>query len=248
MTWRSTINGQSGEGFVARALDRIGPMQEAEKPPAQLIAHHAAPTPRRLPDLLLDLWEHHGIGDLAGGRLRLCPPGALQREVDMLLRGDPYLAGDTQAIAFGAFGDLLLWSARFQMVYVTMQLSIVEVPQLIRPEPGLSDDAALLRGLLDIHPDAMDARDLAGQPMFERARAQLKPLPPLHIYGMQPPAPIDEPFTLDHHAVSDFPLWLEEKVASTIFTLADPETGRMALRDIGPLQPGEPLRPAGDWG
>ena len=248
MTWRSQIDGQSAEGLVARALERIGPMQEAIKPPAKVILQYEAPGPRRLPDLLLDLWEHHGIGDLAGGRLRLCLPGALQREVDALLRGDPYLAGDTQAIAFGAFGDLVLWSARFQMVYVTMQLSVVEVPQLIRPEPGLSDDAALLHGLLGLHPDAMDARDAAGQPMFAPARERLKPLPPLHIYGMQPPAPIDEPFTLEHHAVSELPDWLAEKVSTSVFTLADLETGRMALRDIGPLQPVEPLRNPGEWG
>ena len=63
MTWRSRIDGQSAEGLVARALERIGPMQEAVKPPASVMARYAATA--GLPDLLLDLWEHHGIGDLA---------------------------------------------------------------------------------------------------------------------------------------------------------------------------------------
>jgi len=97
----------------------------------------------------------------------------------------------------------------------------------------------MLENLLQIAPIARDAFDDQGAPMFEAAQKRYGPLPPLHIYGMRPAAPFDTPFALDHHAVIDVTLRLDEKIGESIFKLDDPEGGRFALRQIGPLQTGE---------
>lgn len=56
---------------------------------------------------------------------------------------------------------------------------------------------------------------------------------------MQPPAPFDEPFTLEAQAIGMAEDWQSEKIAATIFSLDDPEGRRFGLRDIGP-PPGSP--------
>lgn len=48
-----------------------------------------------LPAVILDLSRNLGVGDLDGGRLRLCVPRSLQGVVDQIFEGDPDLAGDT---------------------------------------------------------------------------------------------------------------------------------------------------------
>lgn len=243
MIYRSTIDGQSGAPFIAEALAARGPMENPAPVPEEIIARYGS----LLPGLVLDLWEAHGIGDLDEGRLRLCIPRSLQSVVNQLFDGDPYLGGDTYALAFGPFGDLVAWNARHQMVYVNMQLSAVDVPALVRGSARVPDDKAVLTGLLGLPPGALDAYDANAQPMFEPARDRYGELPPLHIYGMFPPAPKDEPFIVENHRIIDAEEWLSLKVSDAAFQLADLEAGRFGLRQIGPLADGETLIDAGGF-
>ncbi len=237
MIYRSTIDGQSGAPLIADALKARGPMENVASVSAEIVAAYE----KFLPRLVLDLWEAHGIGDLDGGRLRLCIPRSLQSVVNQLFEGDPYLGGDTYALAFGAFGDLVAWNARHQMVYVNMQLSSVDVPALVHPTDRRPDDQSVLDGLLKLPAGMLDAFDANGQPMFETARERYGSLPPLHIYGMFPPAPKNEPFIVENHRIFDAEEWLSMKFSDSAFQLADMEAGRFGLRRIGPLKDGEAL-------
>lgn len=241
MTYRSIIDGQSGEPFIAEAMATNGPLLNVSAVPAEIIAMYKP----MLPALVLDVWDNYGVGDLGGGRLRLCVPRSLQGAVDQLFEGDPYLGGDTYALAYGAFGDLVAWNTRHQIVYINMQLSSVEVPALIRPNRRGAEDRVVLDGLLSLHPGAMDAFDAEGTQMFDRAEAQYGALPPLHIYGMFPPAPFDEPFTLDNHQIAEVDEWLSIKFAESTFSLDDPAEGRFGIRNIGPMPEGEAPLPPG---
>lgn len=243
MIYRSMIDGQSGANFIAEAVKAQGPMANPAPVPAEILAAYK----NLVPGLVLDLWQAHGIGDLDGGRLRLCIPGSLQSVVNQLFEGDPYLGGDTYALAFGAFGDLVAWNARHQMVYVNMQLSSVDVPALVRPSARRPDDRAVLDGLLGLPAGMLDAYDANGQPMFEPARERYGELPDLHIYGMFPPAPKDEPFIVENHRITDAEEWLSFKFSDSAFQLADMDAGRFGLRRIGPLTDGEILIEAGGF-
>lgn len=237
MIYRSTIGGKSGAAFIADALKARGPMTNVAPVPAEILKAYE----NLLPGLVLDLWQAHGIGDLDGGRLRLCIPRSLQSVVNQLFEGDPYLGGDVYALAYGAFGDLVAWNARHQMVYVNMQLSSVDVPALLRPAARVTDDRAVLDGLLGLPAGMLDAYDADAQPMFGRARDQYGELPALHIYGMFPPAPKNEPFIIENHRIVDAEEWLSMKISDSAFQLADLEAGRFGLRRIGPLTDGEAL-------
>ena len=241
MAFRSRIDGQNAEPLIVAAMDRVGPMIEPQPVPSEIISYFDG----RIPDLMLDIWANYGIGDLGGGRLRLCIPQALQPAVDQLFRNDPYLGGDSTLLAYGAFGDLILWNARHQMVYVNMQLSLVEAPALVNPALRTEPDRAVLEGLLLRDPRLLDAFDDQRQQMFERALVAYGPLPPLSVYGMQPAVPYDEPFSLENHAISEAEDWLGEKVTGSFFSLGDLATGRLMIRDIGPLAPGEVLAEPG---
>jgi hypothetical protein len=242
MTYRSIIDGQSGAPFIAEALAANGPLIDPVSVPAPLIEMYRP----LVPALILDVWEHFGIGDLGGGRMRLYVPRSLQSAVDQLFAGDPYLGGDTYALAYGAFGDLVAWNRRHQMVYVNMQLSSVDVPALINPALRGPDDQILLEGLLKLPPGALDAFDDTGTQMFDRAVEHYGALPPLHIYGMHPPAPRNEAFSLENHRVAEVDEWLSVKIAESVFKLDDPAGGRFGLRTIGPDPDGKTPAPAGE--
>lgn len=241
MTFRSSINGVSAETLIVQAIESHGPLLDAVSVPNVVAGQYE----KNIPDLVLDIWDNFGVGDLDEGRLRLCVPRSLQGVVDSLFDGDPYLGGDTYALAYGAFGDLVLWNTRHQMVYVNMQLASVDVPSLIDPARRVPDDEAAFEGLLQRHPLIMDAFDANGDMMFEAAQKRFDALPPLHIYGMYPPAPVNEAFALDNHKVVEVDEWLALKVAETTFRLDDLARERFGVRDIGPLPDGQDPLPAG---
>lgn len=237
MSYRSFIDGQESGPFIRDALERNGPLASVMPVPAAVIAHYE----RQVPDLVLDLWEHHGIGDLGGGRLRLCIPGSLQTAVDLLFSGDPDFGAGTRALAHGAFGDLVLWHPLHQMVFVNMQLASVEAPALVHPSLIGPPDKVVLENLLQINPVFFDAMDAQGQPMFDAAVDRYGPLPELHIYGMQPAVPFDEAYLLEYHAIVELEEWLIEKIGGTRFRLDDLDGHRPGLREIGaPVVGGRP--------
>lgn len=242
MAYRSIINGQNGQPFIEAAIDAVGPMTNPQRLPADILARFDD----NLPRALIDVWENQGIGDLDKGRLRLCIPGALRTPVNTLFGQDPYFAGQVQAIAFGAFGDLILWHDTYQIVYVNMQLAFVEMPVFFQPITKTSDDDAIYHQFLKMQAGALDAYDDTGTPMYDNAIAAHDELKELQIFGMNPPAPFHEAYSLDRHHPTDVIEWLGEKFAATTFTLNDPATGRGPVRNIGPLLPGEELRRPGE--
>lgn len=242
MSYRSIINGQDGEAAIAAAIAALGPLENAQPVPVEIITFYE----KRVPGVLIDVWENYGIGDLAQGRLRFCIPGAFNPVVAQLFGNDPYFANQVQVVAYGAFGDLILWHEKYQIVSVNMQLSSVEMPAFFNPALFGPADQVLYERLLQMHPNTMDAYDADGDPMFDRAKDAMGPLAELQIYGMQPPAPFHEAFTLDNHKPVDVTEWLSQKIAASVFTLDDPAGGRFAVRPIGPLQTGEILRQPGE--
>ncbi len=241
MVYRSLIDGQPAAPFIAEAMERLGPLAERQPVDPAVLTFYKG----KVPDIMLDIWENYGIGDLADGRLRLCVPRSLQDAVDGLFLGDPYLGEDSYLLAYGAFGDLVLWNSRYQIVLVKMQLSLVAAPALTQPAQAGPPDKVVLERLLGLTPAALDNFDADKQPMFERARDALGPLPPLALYGKHETA-FGQRESVDNLAIFDAEDWLVERAASHVFTLADPPARRLNIRRIGPLAPGETLRPAGE--
>ncbi|MEP4198651.1 MAG: GAD-like domain-containing protein [Aliishimia sp.] len=242
MSYRSEIDGQSGEQAIARALKEHGPLTNTQPVSEDVIRMYEG----RVPNALLDVWDNYGIGDLGEGRLRLCMPGALRSAAQSLFRGDPEFTSDVHIVAYGAFGDLVIWSERHQFVFVSMVLSSVEAPILFNEGLRVSDDQAVINDLLLLHPQAMDTTDDAGQPMFADALEKYDKLPLMHIYGMQPAASFGRPINVANLAVVEAEDWLQEKLAGSTFSLDDVAGGRFGVRDIGPVLDDSGQPPAGD--
>ena len=230
---------------LARLLAERGPLDSARAVPREVVVAHEG----RVPGILLDLWEDHGVGDLAGGRIKLCVPTELDGAVAHLFGGDPNFgpspvgagtetgaggATDVHAIAHGPFGSLILWSERHGLVLVDMRLGMVEAPFLFRPGTAPPPDAAILGMVLSADPAFLDLTDASGAMMFERAVAAHGRLGRMRIYA---PGAAEggaaKPPTVEGLIPVPYRDWLEDRVVSKVWRLSDLATGRTDVRRIG---------------
>lgn len=231
MSYRSEIDGQSGQAFITRLMAENGPLTQVQRVQPEVIAAYEG----KLPPILLDVWDNYGVGDLAEGRLRLCLPGAFADTLSMLFANDPDLAIGSHVIAYGPFGDLFIWNERHHLVFVGMALSIVDAPFLFHSTRKMPVDRLILDYVLASPHKGLDVADDAGAPMLDRAKEQYGPLKSLQIYGMQPPVPFGEAIAVQNHAIAPAGDWMIEKVNGTDFMLVDVSTKRFGVRPIGQL-------------
>ncbi len=226
---------------LARLLVERGPIASVQAVPPEIVMAHEG----HVPGIILDLWENHGVGDLLGGRIKLCVPTELEGAVEHLFRSDPDFgpppgpnvsrrATDVHAIAHGAFGDLVLWSERHGPVLVNVRLGLVEAPFLFRPETAPRPDVAIMRLVLGADPAFLDAADADGAPMFDRAVAAYGPLARLRIYAIgvaQGGAAM--PPSIETLIPAPYRKWLKDRVVSKVWKLSDIAKGRLNIRRIG---------------
>ena len=228
---------------LARLLAERGPLDPVQPVPPGIVTAYEG----RVPGILLDLWEDRGVGDLLGGRIKLCVPTELSGAVEYLFRGDPDFgappaagpdaprrATDVHAIAHGPFGELLLWSERHGLVQLMVRLGLVEASFLHRPATAPRPDAAILDFVLGADPAVFDLADEDGVPMFDRARSAYGPRGRLEIYapgiaqgGMGTPPRVETLIPAPYRP------WLEGRIVASVWRLSDLATGRMNIRRIG---------------
>lgn len=222
LQYLSVIDGVSGKVFLDQLIAERGPMQDARRVPETVAAAFVG----RIPDIIIDLWRARGVGNLAGGRLRLCLPSDFTDVTGRLFDRDPDFAGDCHVIAHGPFGDLLIWSERHWLVHVGMLLGIVDAPMLFRPEDKVAADKVALQFILNANAALFDTADAAGEPMFDRAQAALGRLKRGQIYGLFP-----LPFNLDAPGIDALQIvpadeYLDAKLQMATFSLWDPVKGQ----------------------
>lgn len=225
------------DGTLADLLDARGPLDHAVEVRHEEILRYE----NLMPPILLDIWEAHGVGDLAGGRLRLCVPAELTDPVQALFRGDPEFSLedgriDAHAVAHTAFGDLFLWSERHWLVHLNVVQGLVEAPFLHRPTLRLHADTTARDMLFMAPSDLLDMHDTEDQPMFERAQAAFDPLPRMIIYAPGPAEAADPFPSFDDLYAAHYPEWLLARVTSKVWYLSDLQGGRPNIRRIGRVQ------------
>lgn len=239
MRFHSQIEGLDGPALIERMIEKNGPLLGANRVPEEVIARFDA----RLPDLLLDVWADPGVGFLQRQHLALCVPGELRAVIEKLFYLDPDFgpppdrddlrATDCHAIAYSAFGKILVWSERHQLILVDTQLGLVDAP--FRQGPAADPNTLIVRYVFGMPPEALDAADDSGNPMYAAAEDALGPLDPGQIYGSQPAASFGDPVSVEHLARVPAADWLFERIASRDFRLADFARGEFDLRGIGPV-------------
>ncbi len=229
MTYRSKIDGQSSEIALTKLTKKRGPLKNSHQVPVSIINEYEG----RLPNILLDYWQYYGIGEFGDGRARFVVTKFYANVVEWLFRGDPDFSGDCHVIVLGAFGDMMIWSERYQLIFVTLPLAIVDAHFRSNPLPADQVDRFVLNYVLNVDQAVFDTLDDTGKPMFERSLTLLGPLQPSEIYGTVPALTFEEPLDVDMLAKVDAQEWLIEKMAGTKFSLADLEAGRLDIRQIG---------------
>lgn len=229
MTYRSIINGQSSEYELAKIIEERGPLEDRHEVPAHIIESYEG----KVPGILLDFWENYGIGSIGDGRARFVIPRSYANVLEWLFRGDQDFSGDCHVIAMGAFGDMLLWSERYGLVFVTLPLAMVDAPFHFNPIPKDQVDQVVFDYVIRVNPEIFDTTDDDGEVMYERARANLGPLQPYEIYGTVPAIAFDEPLEVDRLARVEAEDWLIEKFTGTKFSLVDLNAERLDIRLIG---------------
>ncbi|QDC09482.1 GAD-like domain-containing protein [Oceanicola sp. D3] len=233
MSGRSELPGAAEE--LAALIEARGPLEMRAPVTAAEITLHEG----RVAPILLDLWEDHGVGDLADGGLRLCVPGELRSAVDKLFSGDPDFSlpeerrVDVHAFAHTAFGNLFLWSERHWLIYVDVVQGLVEAPFLHRPESRRQPDRVALDWGLAAEGPLLDMVDSGGQPMLERAQEAFDPLPRMVIYAPGAAASAEPIPDFEDLYAAHYPEWLEERAASKVWYLSDMATRRFNIREIG---------------
>lgn len=229
MIYRSRINGVSGQAALAAVLEQNGPLLGRSEVHQDSLARYSGV----LPPAILDFWEAYGIGDLAQGRLRLTLPEAFAGALSVLFKGDKDFETGGHVIAYGPFGDLLIWHERHWLIYCNMALAIVDAPFFFRPQQGTSPDQIILDQVLGLDPAVLDMDDDLGTPMFERARNRLGPLGRDQIYGLMPPVAVGLPIEISRLAITPAEEWLVERFLGWTYTLSDYSGHKIAVREIG---------------
>lgn len=242
------------EATLQQIVSDLGPLVQPVDVPKDVTRHYVG----RVPDIILDFWSTFGVGDLRGGMLRLCLPFELGSQMEGLFRGDPDFGfpdgivdanppltdafgkpttrlrhTDVHALAHTAFGDLLLWSERHGLMHVGVVPGRVLAPFLFNPETVPSADRAAIDLILKADPLLLDMDDREMQPMYDQAFEKFGPMKRMFIYAPGPAATGDPFPVLEDVFPHSFPEWLEERIRSKYWNLADLENQRLEVRAIG---------------
>lgn len=224
MAYRNPQN----RAMIAEIIARNGPLRHAQQVPAEIVAIYEG----RVPGLILDFWENHGIGELGDGLLKLCVPEMFAGPLAVLLDGDPDFAGRTVALAYGPFGNLLLWNEDHWLGLLSHPGAMIDAPFFGKDVSGLDPDRILFDYVLgnDLH--FMDVFDDDGSEMYGRARAEMGELHPGLIYGLMPADSFAD-VGLAQLRVVVAEEWMTERFLGQVYMLQDLMGDRLNLRRIG---------------
>jgi hypothetical protein len=225
----ANVGGRPGGAVLADIMALNGPFVRQDEMPAT----EAESLIGTVPDLLVDLWRIHGLGEIMGGRIRLVQPSRFRGLVRFMLEGDPDFGTGCHVIAHTAFGDLILWHARHQFIYISVNQLFVFAPHLFRPAPRDLADEILIERLLQADPVIFDAHDLQGQPLFDAAKTAFGLPEPPAVYGFIPLTFDPAGRTLETIRMVQPADYAGELLSMGALTLQDFEAQQLNIRTVG---------------
>lgn len=234
MVYRSDLTPPGPKAALEALIKERGPLDQ----PAPVRLAELERLEGKVAPILLDLWDNFGVGDLAGGQLRLCVPFEVQDAVTTIFARDPDFSlpdgrVDVHGFAHTAFGNLFAWSERHWLIHIDVVLGLIDAPFLVRPEARTHPDAIVLDLALRADKRLLDMVDENDAPMFQRAREAHGPLGRMTIYAPGPPVTHDPYPTFAKLYRAPYPDWLGERAISKVWYLSDSATGNFNLRTIG---------------
>ncbi|WP_284757131.1 GAD-like domain-containing protein [Agrobacterium sp. fls2-241-TYG-188a] len=140
----------------------------------------------KVPDAMLEFWQHNGVGVVLDGYFQFCDPNRYRGVLRLVFDNDPDIRADqTYALGFGSFGTIIAWNETYQDVIIDLVKSRVSCPALVSGkfhDPDLSVTSQLM--MLD--DPSFDEYDSDVKKLFKRARSKLGKLGVDQIYGFRP--------------------------------------------------------------
>src|SRR3954454_23833985 len=83
----------------------------------------------RVPLRLIRFWQEHGRGSYLNGMYWICDPAPFRAVLDFVFDGDPeFNSADMTAVAYTAFGRLIVWDRHRANLSIEFTLSQVHCP------------------------------------------------------------------------------------------------------------------------
>lgn len=165
-------------------FSRNGSFSPHSKVPPDVISAYRG----KLPDILLEIWESHGVGVWGEGIFQLCMPDAFNGLLSQIFHADDdFSHQDCHVIGYGPFGYLLVWSERHWMTHIHLNRSEIICPGLIAPERKRSTESIIATVLFGISKNVTNlGYDEDDKPLFTRARKKLGNLDIGQAFGFFP--------------------------------------------------------------
>lgn len=175
----------------------------------------------RFPELLLDVWRSYGFTSLAMGRLHLVDPEPFEPLMSYVFGGDRDLKDDTHTIAYGNFGELIVWSERHGWGMMSPVMSSLDMRNLTEAIP-MPAELQIEIYVLQAAPEVFERYDAQGKPMHDRVKAALGPLPPGGLYATKfVTRDRNEDLFVENYEITNAFEWLQEFYSSHQITLVD---------------------------
>jgi hypothetical protein len=156
-------------------------------PVERVSAADVEPYRGKLPESLLTLWLECGRGAWLDGRFQFCDPTRYHPILELVFGTDAdFSSRDCLPYGFTAFGELLVWSQRHQVVKVDLRFGWVTAPKM-NAQTRAPDD--LIIGITTLPALNSSNGDMVGadeKPLFNRAVAKLGQLELGEAYGFVP--------------------------------------------------------------
>lgn len=178
------------EAYFDKFIETMGQPMATQTVPDSAISQYRG----QLPDQLLTYWRQHGWSRYAQGLFWTVNPKTYEPVLEAWL-GQTRIAkeDDYHVIARGAFGDLYGFGARHGRV---LHL-IASEAELLPPSLAIADVNLAIRAFFASREKASsDLWDDEGEPLFERALAQLGALDADEMYGFEPALALGGPCRL----------------------------------------------------
>ncbi len=183
MTYISEIKGRSGKDHIDSVLRRVGPLLD----PVRIDEGTLQAWTGTLPDILIDFWRNHGVGALQGGLMRVCLPDDFDGLLSQIFHADKdFSHKDCHVLGYGAFGHLIIWSARHWIVEADLLNARVSAPGLSDPSKKQNENASIIAYLLGHPPDSLDVFETDDKKLFKPVKDKLGQLKAGEAYGFFP--------------------------------------------------------------
>jgi hypothetical protein len=178
----------------AYLVEKNGPPQQAQ----ELTSERAIELRKHLPHSIVDYWLEYGFGSLHNGLFRFCDPTDFKSILALLFKADKdFSHKDCHVFGYSAFGELFVWSKKYQACNVNLMKLTLGARKYIDPSKKIDPDISI--GIAsDSKAERYDISDDDGKDLFKRALKKLGKLEPGEVYGFKLAPALGGSYNLDN--------------------------------------------------